>query len=106
MALMGAITTTAIYRADAADYKSQLVTLKASYQTAAISAKADALKQEAQDKAVIQKQSNKAIQQAQQDKQQAQKRLADYLAKLKADAGMKDPGHVCSGVEIPKDLIP
>lgn len=93
-------------RGTAEHWHSQYVSLQASYETAAISAKADALKQETQDRDLIQEQSNKAIQQAQQDKQQAQKRLADYQAKLKADAGMKDLGHVCSGVEIPKDLIP
>lgn len=93
-------------RGTAEHWHSQYVSLQASYQTVAISAKADALKQEIQDKVVIQEQSNKAIQQAQSQAQQAQNQLADYKAKLKADARMKDPGHVCSGVVIPQDLLP
>ena len=93
-------------RGDAEHWKAQYATLQASYQTAAISAKADALKQEARDKAVIQEQSNKLIQQAQQGKQQAENQLRQYQAKLAAAAMDKDLGHRCAGVEIPKDLIP
>lgn len=93
-------------RGTAEHWKAQYISLQASYSQAAISAKADALKQETQDKAVIQEQSNKAIQQAQSQAQQAQNQLKSYQAKLAAAAMVKDLGHRCAGVEIPKDLIP
>lgn len=106
IALLGAITTTAIFRADAADYKSQLVTLEASYAQTTQKAKDDAAAQIAADKAENQRRADSAISQALQGQKTAQEQLKNYQAKLKADAGMKDLGHVCSGVEIPKDLIP
>lgn len=106
IALLGAITTAAIFRGNAEDWKAQYTSLKDSYDHAAIIAKWDAYTREKRALENLQSQSSRAIKQAQDEKQQAQTELQRYQAKLKADAGMKDLGHVCGGVAIPKDLIP
>lgn len=93
-------------RGTAEHWHSQFVSLQASYSQAADKARADALAQEAKDKAALETQSSKAIQQAQSQAQQAQNQLKSYQAKLAAAATVKDLGHRCAGVEIPKDLIP
>ena len=88
------------------DWQNKYNALQTSYQTAALKATQDAQAQEAKDKAAIQTQTDKAIQQAQSQALQARNQLTEYQKRLKADAGMKDLGHVCSGVEIQKDLLP
>lgn len=107
LSLIGAALGYATWeRGTAEHWKAQYETLQANYNSAAATAKADALAQEQKDTAALKLQSSQAIQQAQTQASAAQSQLRAYQAKLKADAGMKDLGHVCSGVEIPKDLIP
>lgn len=105
IALLGAITTSAIYRADAADAKLKLTTLEASYSQAAQQAKDDAAKTEAADLANIKYQTTKAIQSAQTQRDAAKTALQAYLAKGKASKG-SDLSHACFNVPIAQDLLP
>lgn len=93
--------------------RGEMLTWKAKYnlrvaqeQTAAQQAKDDAAKQEAADLQNLQSQSQQAIQQSQLQTEQARKQLTVYQTKLAAAASVKDDGHRCAGIEIPKDLIP
>lgn len=107
IALLGAITTSAIYRSDAADYKSQLVTLKASYAATAQAAKDDAQKQIAADKAENQRRADSSIAQAEAGKKQAQDALSVYLQKGNAASkGKVDMSHACFSVQVPSELLP
>ena len=107
LALYGCTLTYAVWeRADAIKARADLSTLKASYATQAAAAVTHAQAIEAADLKALNAQSTTAIQQAKTQADNAQQQLRNYQARLNADAGMKDPGHVCSGVEVPKDLLP
>lgn len=106
--LVSSVVTSAIYRANAADYKAQLITLQASYSQAADKAREDAQAQEAKDTAALKLQSSQAIQQATYAKNQAQLTAATYRNKLAQLAGKPnlDLGHQCANTPIPADLVP
>ena len=101
IALLGAITTAAIYRADASDYKSQLVSLKASYAEIAQKAKDDAQKQIAADTLKNQQLASQAITEASSAASKANAVKALYLKKL---AGLKPTD--CANTPIPPGLLP
>lgn len=92
-------------RGTAEHWHSQYVSLQASYSQTADKARADALAQEAKDKAALETQSSKALQQAQAGQKQAQDELQSYLARGRA-SGVKDLGHECFSVPVPSDLLP
>ena len=108
IALLGAISTAAVYRGDAASYHEQLISLKASYAETAQKAKDDAAAQEAKDTAALKLQSSAATQQAAYAKNQAQLAAATYQQKLAQLSGKPklDIGHQCAITPIPADLIP
>ena len=107
IALMGAVTTAAIFRGNAADYKAQLISLKASYASAADKARSDAQAQEAKDTAALKLQSSQAISQAQSGEQQAKNQLAIYLQKGNAASkGKVDMAHACFSIQVPSELLP
>ena len=93
-------------RGSAEHWKAQYQTLQALYKTAAVAAETHAQAIQAKQTADLQRQSAIAIQQAQTQANNAQSQLRAYQAKLAAAATVKDLGHRCAGVEIPKDLVP
>lgn len=107
LALYGCTLTYAVWeRADATKARSDLSTLKASYATQAAAAETHAQAIEAADLKALQSQSAQAIQQAQTQADNAQRNLTAYQAKLAEAASVKDDGHRCAGVVIPKELLP
>lgn len=85
-----------------------LVNLKASYATAAVSAMTHAAAIEAKQDAAIKNQTDKAISQASAATSKANASKAVYDAKLAAIAKQPklDLAHQCAGVKIPSDLLP
>ena len=107
IALMGAVTTAAIYRGDSLSWQNKYNQRVAQEQTAAQQAKDDAAKQEAKDTAALNAQSSKAIQQATSARNQAQLTAATYQQKLAQLAGKQlDIGHQCALTPVPSDLLP
>lgn len=106
IALMGAITTAAIYRGDSISWEAKYNERVAQEQTAEQTAKEDAAKQEQADLKNLQSQSSKALQSAQAQSLQAQTQLQDYKVKLAEASKAKDLPHLCSSIPIPADLLP
>jgi len=77
-----------------------------SYAQAALTAQEQAKAKEQADLANLQKQTDTALQQAIDAKAKADKAKTAYEAKLALAAKEGDLGHKCSGVQIPKELIP
>ena len=90
----------------ASKWKGNYDSLQSSYKTAAVAAETHAQAIQAEQTADLQRQAHIAIQQAQTQANNAQSQLRAYQAKLAAAAMVKDLGHRCAGVEIPKDLVP
>lgn len=108
LALMGAITTTAVYRADAIDYKAKYQNLISSSQLAAQKAKDDAQREIDAAKADNDKKRQSALDTHAADLKQIDSMQADYSAKLAIlqKQQPKDIPHLCAVTPLPSDLRP